>query len=79
MLVLSRKRGEGVVIGHTIRVTVLAIRGKQVRLGFTAPMETLICREEVCRSADSGDRPHSSVTGRVAEGTCGASPGEIGR
>ena len=37
MLVLSRKWGDAVVIGGNIRLTVLAIRGNQVRLGFTAP------------------------------------------
>jgi carbon storage regulator len=47
MLVLSRKLGEEVVIGDDIRVTVVAIRGNQVRLGFTAPAEVSIRREEL--------------------------------
>ena len=47
MLVLSRKLGESIVIGEHIRVTVLAIRGNKVRLGFTAPDEVTINREEV--------------------------------
>jgi carbon storage regulator len=46
MLVLSRRQGEEVVIGDNIRVTVLAIRGNQVRLGVTAPPEMSIQREE---------------------------------
>ena len=37
MLVLSRKRGEGLVIGNGIQVTVLEMRGNQVKLGFVAP------------------------------------------
>jgi carbon storage regulator len=48
MLVLSRKPGEEIVINDTIRVTVLAIRGKQVRLGLTAPHGVPIYREELC-------------------------------
>jgi carbon storage regulator len=47
MLVLSRKPGEEVVIGDNIRLTVVAIRGNQVRLGFTAPAEVSIQREEL--------------------------------
>jgi carbon storage regulator len=47
MLVLSRKPGEEVVIGSNIRLTVVAIRGNQVRLGLTAPAEVSIQREEL--------------------------------
>ncbi len=48
MLVLSRKPGEEVVIGDGVRLTVVAIRGKQVRLGITAPADVAILREELC-------------------------------
>jgi carbon storage regulator len=48
MLVLSRKQGEEVVIGDNIRLTVVAIRGGRVRLGFTAPPDVAIQREELC-------------------------------
>lgn len=47
MLVLSRKVGESIVINDTIRVTVLAVRANQVRLGFTAPNDVSIIREEL--------------------------------
>jgi len=47
MLVLSRKRGESVVIGNGITVTVLDVRGDRVRLGFDAPAEVPIHRQEV--------------------------------
>ena len=49
MLVLSRKVGEKVVIGGCITVTVVAVDGNKVRLGFTAPPEVRIDREEVHR------------------------------
>jgi carbon storage regulator len=52
MLVLSRKPGEEVVIGDNIRLTVVAIRGNQVRLGFTAPPEVSIKREELLQKAE---------------------------
>jgi carbon storage regulator len=47
MLVLSRKVGEEVVIGEGIRVRVLAIQGNQIRLGFVAPRDVQIHREEL--------------------------------
>ena len=47
MLVLSRKKGEGVVIGRKIRVTVLEVSGNRVKLGFSCPTEVPIHREEV--------------------------------
>ena len=52
MLVLSRKLGETVVIGDHIRLTVVAIRGTQVRLGITAPADLSIQREELCQKAE---------------------------
>ena len=50
MLVLRRKVDETVVIGDEIRVTVLAIEGDTVKLGFTAPREIEVMREELYES-----------------------------
>ncbi len=47
MLVLSRKAGEKVKIGDDITVTVLEQRTGQVRLGFEAPKEVSVHREEI--------------------------------
>jgi len=47
MLVLSRKIGERVVIGDQIVVTVLEVKGRQVRLGFEAPNNVQIWRGEL--------------------------------
>ena len=52
MLVLSRKPGEEIVIGNNIRLTVLAIDGGRVRLGFTAPAEVPILRYELHEAGD---------------------------
>ena len=49
MLVLSRKVGERVVIGDNIVVTVLEVKGRQVRLGFEAPPDIQIWRGEIAR------------------------------
>jgi len=47
MLVLSRRVGEEIVIAGGIRLTILAIEGKQIRLGFTAPSSVRVDRQEV--------------------------------
>lgn len=58
MLVLSRKRGEKVVIGGNIVVTFIEQRGNKIRLGFEAPPDIVIHREEICvarRDAETGE------------------------
>ncbi len=47
MLVLSRKRGEKIVIGNGVTVTVLEVQGGRVKLGIDAAPEVSIHREEV--------------------------------
>ncbi len=47
MLVLTRKLGESIAIDDNIKITVVQIKGKQVRLGIQAPHDTKIHREEV--------------------------------
>ncbi len=47
MLVLSRKKGERVLIGRNIYVKVIDIRGDRVKLGFEGPDEVPIHREEL--------------------------------
>jgi carbon storage regulator len=52
MLVLSRKVRETIVIGDSIRLTVIAIRGKETRVAIEAPQEMLILRDELPRNPD---------------------------
>jgi carbon storage regulator len=47
MLVLTRKAGESIVVGGDVVVTVLEIKGGQVRLGVDAPRDVSIHRSEV--------------------------------
>jgi carbon storage regulator len=47
MLILTRKTGETIVINENIRVTVLAVRGNQVRIGIEAPEDVPVHRHEV--------------------------------
>ena len=47
MLILTRKSGEGLFIGDDIRITILEIRGKQIRLGIEAPTNIVVLRDEI--------------------------------
>jgi len=58
MLVLTRRTGERVFVGPNITVKVVEIRGEQVRLGFDAPPETTILREEVQQRMAAGEPLH---------------------
>jgi len=49
LLVLTRKLGEGIVIGTDVLVRVIEVKGGQVKLGIEAPRETAVHREEVYR------------------------------
>ena len=47
MLILTRQVGETLVIDNDVKVTVLAVKGSQVRLGINAPKEVAVHREEI--------------------------------
>jgi carbon storage regulator len=52
MLVLSRARGQRIVLDGNIVVTVVSLHGNRVRLGIEAPAEVDISRQEVCVRAN---------------------------
>jgi carbon storage regulator len=56
VLVLSRRVGESIVIGNQVTVTVLEVRGDQVRVGVDAPRDVQVNREEVHRSLQEENR-----------------------
>ena len=47
MLILTRRVGESLMIGDEVNVTVLGIRGNQVRIGVDAPKDVAVHREEI--------------------------------
>jgi carbon storage regulator len=61
MLVLTRKPREEIYIGDDICITVLAVKGRIVRLGVLAPSGVPIVRKEL-------NNPHSPATGKPEDG-----------
>jgi carbon storage regulator len=53
MLILTRRVGETLVIGDEVTVTVLGVRGNQVRLGVNAPRHVTVHREEIYQRIQS--------------------------
>lgn len=51
MLVLTRREGEVLLIGNNVAVTVLGIKGNQVRIGIDAPRDVNVAREELLAPA----------------------------
>jgi carbon storage regulator len=47
MLILTRRVGETVMIGNDVTVTVLGVKGNQVRIGVNAPKDVAVHREEI--------------------------------
>ena len=62
MLILTRRVGESLMIGDEVNVTVLGIRGNQVRIGVDAPKDVAVHREEIydrIQQEKTGDDPSS--------------------
>jgi len=69
MLILTRRVGETVVIGNDVDVTVLGVKGNQVRLGVKAPREVSVHREEIYkRIKDEGGESRKSDTRKSGNG-----------
>ncbi len=58
MLILTRRVGESLMIGDEVKVTVLGVKGSQVRLGVDAPKDVGVHREEIYNRirSQSGDK-----------------------
>ena len=66
MLALSRKKGEALVINNNIEVTVLEIKGDQVKLGISAPKEVPIYRKEVYVQIQEANKEATDTSGLEA-------------
>lgn len=54
MLILTRRTGESLIIGDNVTITVLEVKGSQVRIGINAPKSVSVHREEVYKKIQSG-------------------------
>lgn len=61
MLALSRKKNEALVINNNIEITVLEIKGEQVKLGISAPKEVPVYRKEVYLQIQESNKDSMSI------------------
>ena len=66
MLALSRKKNEALIINNNIEITVLEIKGEQVKLGISAPKEVPVYRKEVYVQIQEANKEAVSVDGLEA-------------
>ena len=63
MLALTRKKGESIVINNNIEISVLEIRGDQIKIGISAPKDVPIYRKEVYLQIQEETKEAMSVEG----------------
>lgn len=63
MLALSRKKNEALILNNNIEITVLEIKGEQVKLGISAPREVPVYRKEVYVQIQEANKEAMNVEG----------------
>ena len=66
MLALSRKKNEALVINNNVEVTVLEIKGEQVKLGISAPKDVPVYRREVYVQIQEANKEAANMDGMSA-------------
>jgi carbon storage regulator len=61
MLILTRRPGESVKIGDDVTVSILGIKGNQVRIGFNAPREVSVHRQEIYERIKASEAQEEDV------------------
>jgi carbon storage regulator len=80
MLILTRRVGETVMIGNDVTVTILGVKGNQVRVGINAPKNVAVHREEIyerIKREQQGESQHGeSQQGESPQGESQGEPSE---
>ena len=66
MLALSRKKNEAIIVNNNIEITILEVKGDQVKIGVTAPKEVPIYRKEVYVQIQEANQDSVSADGMAA-------------
>ena len=66
MLALSRKKNEAIIVNNNIEITILEVKGDQVKIGVTAPKEVPIYRKEVYTQIQEANQDAASAEGLAA-------------
>ena len=66
MLALSRKKNEAIIINNNVEVTILEVKGDQVKVGITAPREVPVYRKEVYLQIQEANKEAMSGDGFAA-------------
>lgn len=63
MLVLTRKKGQAIIIGHDIEISIIDVQGDQVRIGINAPKSVTIHRKEIYEEIRNENLSAATVKG----------------
>lgn len=66
MLALSRKKNEAIIINNNVEITVLEVKGDQVKIGISAPKEVPVYRKEVYLQIQEANKEAVDVSGMDA-------------
>lgn len=66
MLALSRKKNEAIIVNNNIEITILEVKGDQVKIGVTAPKEVSIYRKEVYVQIQEANQEAATAEGMAA-------------
>jgi len=66
MLALSRKKNEALILNNNIEITILEIKGEQVKIGITAPKDVPVYRKEVYVQIQEANKASVDIDGMAA-------------